>query len=74
LVILNSNERERLVAEVDKLNQAVLQTIEALSVARYAAQRAIARSLSEHRAVLDTVGGEYLLGSIPESEPGSPKD
>ncbi len=69
LVILNSSERKKLVAEVDKLNQAVLQAIEVLNGARYADQRAIGRNLSEHRDILDRVGGEYLLGSIPESEP-----
>jgi len=53
---------------VDKLNQAVLQAIEVLSRARYADRRAIGRSLSEHRDILDRVGGEYLLGPIPQSE------
>lgn len=69
LVILNRNEREKLVAEVDKLNHAVLQAIDVLSRARYADQRAIGKSLSEHRDILDRVGGEHLLGPIPESEP-----
>lgn len=74
LVILNSKERDRLVAEVNQLNEAVLQAIEVLSGARYAAQRAIGRSLSEHRDILDRIGGEYLLGVIPGPVPGSPKD
>lgn len=66
LVVLNGFERQQVVAQLQRLDEAVAMAAAILSRQRIRAHRATARALTAERPVLRLVGGDFLLGEIPE--------
>jgi len=73
LIILNADERADLLEMIARLDEAIMRAAEVLGRGRPAAYRRIARDLQARREILDRLGGEGLLGEIPEPRKGSRK-
>lgn len=71
LVILNGEERADLMEMIARLDEAVMGAAEVLGRGRLAAHRAVGTELRTARGVLERLGGEHLLGVIPEPRKGS---